>query len=147
MGIIRNLDVPPHLVAGVEYSAIGKFLRRQLIPIPRDTRQLLFYINIPNQLDMDVIRIISAADPFRADVLEVVVVVHVQPCINIVVAVDLVDRLDKTFDVIQCCGRIRIAVFQPLFNRIMPRNFLTLRLSCGILDSGICQQCKIFLDL
>ena len=103
MGIIRNLDVPPHLVAGVEYSAIGKFLRRQLIPIPRDTRQLLFYINVPNQLDMDVIRIISAADPFRADVLEVVVVVHVQPCINIVVAVDLVDRLDKTFDVIQCC--------------------------------------------
>ena len=103
VGIIRNLDVPPHLVAGVEYSAIGKFLRRQLIPIPRDTRQLLFYINVPNQLDMDVIRIISAADPFRADVLEVVVVVHVQLCINIVVAVDLVDRLDKTFDVIQCC--------------------------------------------
>ena len=101
VGIIRNLDVPRHLVAGVEHGVIGNL--RQRLHIPRDTRQLLVYINILNQLDMDVIRIISAADPFRADVLEVVVVVHVQPCINIVVAVDLVDRLDKTFDVIQCC--------------------------------------------
>ena len=121
VGIIRNLDVPRHLVAGVEHGVIGN-LRQRLIP--RDTRQLLVYINILNQLDMDVIRIIAAADPLRADVLEVVVGVRVQLCTNIVVDVDLVDRLDKTFDVSQCCGRTRIVPFQPLLHIIMSRKFL-----------------------
>ena len=141
VGIIRNLDVPRHPVASVEHGVIGNL--RQQLPIPRDTRQLLIYINIPNQLDMDVIRIIAAADPLRADVLEVVVGAYVQLCANTVLVVDLVDCLDKTLDVIQCCGRIRIVAFQPLFNSVMPLNFSTIGRSCGIRNIRIRQQREI----
>ena len=56
---------------------------------------------------MDVIGAVVRTNPSRADILEVIKLIRVQPCINTALVIFGIDCSDKAGDILQCVRRVR----------------------------------------